>query len=246
MPSPARNIVRSRLRCSPRWWARRPSGSTCSPWSSPSSRSAAARGRWRRGALGRRPARRAGGVGAVRARGARAVGARVRLLGAAGPGRQPRELRLAGRDRPARSRRTTWSRPPGGPSRERPEGHHGVHPPRPGPDGRGGAPGGGDLRRGRRAPAGARRGGGEARLRGAAGRDARHRSRRRHRPRAGPGRGRHDPLRAAALRRPGRAGVRRQLRRDRLPGHDRERRAGGRPAARGARATSRSSPFPRW
>ena len=183
--------------------------------------SGSARAAWCATAADRRSALVA--VGRARARRARGRRARLRLVGAAGARRQPRELRLAGRGRAAGRRRG----PGGGGEKGRavsdgPRSTHCLHPH---------ATGGHGGRAASAWSSSPRRPGSrcacprprlekheldarEGRPIGADPTD-------RHGPRAGARRRRHDPDGAARVRGHGRAGVRDQLRRDRVPRHGR-------------------------
>ena len=184
-----------------------------------------------RGGVVRDPEARRAALGAVAACGAGAGrrGARLRLLGAARPGGQPRDVRVAGRGRARRAptSRRCWRR-------STREGRR-PHPPPPQRRLRRRPRRAGRLRAARRTPrssstptrrasTSSSRGGHRAR------RGHPHRRRPLHRAR----RRRHDPDRAARVRGHGRPGVRDQLRRGRLPRHARPRRA------RGATSTARS------
>ena len=217
----------------------------------PRARQAAVRGRARRGsaraAWSARPTSAAQALVEVGPRGARPPrrgGARLRLVRAAGSGGQPRELRLAGRGG-ARGRAWTISRPRrGGRSRERAPAVGHASSPTPAPRR--------PVRRSRRVIRLAREAGVEVRIPAAEAEkhglepqdgvvlDAD--PARPHRPRDRARRRRHDPVGAADLRRALGPGVRRQLRRDRLPGHGGAGRARGGAPARARRRLRRDEP----
>ena len=188
--------------------------STAWRWSSRSSRSAG--GRWARAAWC--AIRRCGASAVVGVASSRrgVLGDGLRLLGAAGAGGQPGDVRVArrGRARRARCRRFEAAAEEAGADQDR---HRHDAPTRARDDQRGPRPGGRRAARRRDAALQRRRGGealaagrrGDRGPRGLARRRPLHRARRR----------RDDPHRAAPLRRHRRPGVRRQLRRGRLPRH---------------------------